>query len=193
MKRKHGGVNRRTGIVGVREVGTEQQKASAALVDDLYWQAVPTRLPVLNHVEQERSVWKFSILGIVGTVIHPDFDAFLSERATVVVREAHFQFFTGGVPSNEVRTGGGDEEVRERGLGVEDMAHHADSGAQVAHDGGHRTGRDDRSSVSEFKQFLRCCPTACLATAVHRSRANVIIAGSHGADWRDEIFPPFLC
>ena len=181
-----------TGVVGVGEVLSEGKDAAAAFVNHLDGQTAPARLTVLDDVEQERSVGKFAAVGGVAAVIHTDFDALLTERATVVVGEENLDLFGGWMPCYEVVTVGRDDEVAQGRFRVAHVAVHADLGAQVAHDGRYGVSNDEGSTVGQFEHFADNRPFAGLSTAVNGARSQVVITGTHGHGGRDDVFSTFL-
>ena len=181
-----------TGVVGVGEVLGEGKEAAAAFVNHLDGQTAPARLTVLDDVEQERTVGKFAAVGVVAAVIDTDFDALLTERATVVVREENLDFFGGWMPCDEVIAGRRDDKVAQGRFRVAYVAVHADLGAQVAHDSRYGVGHDDGAAVGQFEHVFGDRPVAGLAAAVDGANTHVVVAGAHGHAGRDDVFSSFL-
>ena len=153
-------------------------------------------MAVFNDVEQQGSVRQFAGFGVIATVVHANFNSFLTERtllAHVVVREDDLNLLTGRVPCHKVRAVGGDGQVAQGRLWVGNVAVHAHFGAEIAEDGGHGVCNDQRTPVGKLKHVVSHRPCAGLTAAVDGSHTHVVIASHHGHAGIDDVLSAFLC
>ena len=195
LKGEFGNVNGLTGVVGVRKVGRQSEDTAATFVDDLNGEAFPAGLAVFDDVEQQRSVGKFAGFGVIATVVHTNFNSFLTERALLthlVVGEDHLDLFAGRMPGNKVRAVGGDGQVAQGRFGVGNMTVHAHFGAEITKDGGHGICDDQRTSVGKFKHVVSHRPRTGLSAAIHGSHTHVVVASRHGHAGINDVLSAFL-